>query len=162
MPDMLVKLLELPPIEPIIAQQKEQGVIIRRGMPPEKHFVIDWIRQNFSMYWVSEAEKAYTLAPATIYIAIENRKVVGFACYDTTYKGFFGPTGVDESVRGRGIGGALLIATLHGLLQSGYAYGIIGGAGPVDFYRKVIGATVIEGTEHPGSYRGMLGLDYDE
>jgi hypothetical protein len=69
---------------------------------------------------------------------------------------------VDESVRGRGIGGALLIAALHGLLQSGYVYGIIGGAGPVDFYKKVIGAIIIEGTDHPGTYRGMLGVDYNE
>jgi len=35
MPDMLVKLYDLPPLEPAIACQRERGLTIRRGMPPE-------------------------------------------------------------------------------------------------------------------------------
>jgi predicted N-acetyltransferase YhbS len=48
----------------------------------------------------------------------------------------FGPTGVLESARGKGIGTALLIAALRGLKEMGYAYGVIGGVGPVQFLRK--------------------------
>jgi len=70
-------------------------------------------------------------------------------------KGFFGPTGVDEEERGQGIGKALLLACLHGLKDLGYGYGIIGSAGPVDFYKKCCGAVVIEDSA-PGVYRGML------
>ena len=38
-------------------------------------------------------------------------------------------------------------------------YGIIGWAGPVEYYENVVGASVIPGSEPPGSYRGMLGTD---
>lgn len=31
---MLVKLYDLPPLEPAIAYQRQQGIAIRRGMPP--------------------------------------------------------------------------------------------------------------------------------
>ena len=81
--------------------------------------------------------------------------MLGFGCYDTTAKGFFGPTGVDEAARGKGIGAALLLVCLHALYADGYAYGIIGGAGPVEFYEKIVGAMVIPGSD-PGVYRGML------
>ncbi len=56
-------------------------------------------------------------------------------------KGFFGPTGVDESARGKGIGHALLLKTLLDMRDQGYGYAIIGGAGPVDFYQRSVGAT---------------------
>ena len=44
------------------------------------------------------------------------------------------------------------MACLHSLKELGYGYAIIGGAGPVDFYAKAAGATVIEGSS-PGVYR---------
>jgi predicted N-acetyltransferase YhbS len=81
--------------------------------------------------------------------------VVGFACHDTTYKNFFGPTGVDESQRGRGLGKALLLACLHAMAAQGYGYAIIGGVGPAEFYAKTVGAVEIEGST-PGIYKGVL------
>ena len=57
--------------------------------------------------------------------------------------------------RRQGIGRALLLACLHGMWEEGYGYGIIGSAGPVDFYKKTVGAIVIEDSS-PGVYRGML------
>jgi hypothetical protein len=39
--------------------------------------------------------------------------------------------------------------------DEGYAYAQIGWAGPTKFYEKIVGATIIEGSE-PGGYRGKL------
>ncbi len=39
--------------------------------------------------------------------------------------------------------------------KEGYAYAIIGGAGPTEFYTKAVGAVAIEGST-PGIYRGVL------
>ena len=81
--------------------------------------------------------------------------MIGFACHEATCKCFFGPTGVDESFRGMGIGTHLLFACLQDMKNAGYAYAIIGGAGPVEFYEKAVGAIVIEGSV-PGVYKDML------
>jgi predicted N-acetyltransferase YhbS len=63
-----------------------------------------------------------------------------------------------ESERGNGVGKALLLACLHGLREMGYVYGIIGGAGPVEFYAKAVGAKVIEDSV-PGIYTDLLNKD---
>lgn len=155
MTDMLVKLYALPPLAPFIEAQAAQGVTVRRGLPPEKHHVLDWVSAHFSNYWRSETDVAFSHQPVTCFVAIENGHLLGFGCYDATARGFFGPTGVHESARGRGLGKALLLACLHDMANQGYGYGIIGGVGPVEFYQRVVGATVIEDST-PGIYGGML------
>jgi GNAT superfamily N-acetyltransferase len=90
-------------------------------------------------------------------LAPELNELIGFACHEATAKGFFGPTGVDTVARGKGVGQALLLTTLLDMYAQGYAYGVIGGAGPMEFYRRSVGAVPIEGSE-PGIYRGMLPL----
>lgn len=155
MSDMLVKLYDLPSFETVEQFEERTGVTIRRAIAPEKHVVTGWIGERFRPSWVSECEVAFARNPITCIIATENNKLLGFACYDSTMKGFFGPTGVDESERGRGIGKMLLMYTLYLMRLDGYGYAAIGGAGPKDFYAKATGAVVIEGSE-PGIYKGML------
>ena len=155
MPDMLVKLYELPELAPVIAAQRAQGVDIRRSMPPEQHIVLDWVCKHFSKGWESETSVCYTRFPVSCFVAVENERLIGFATYDATHKGFFGPTGVDEAQRGRGIGKALLLACMHAMYAEGYGYAIIGWVGPAEFYAKAVGATLIPDSE-PGVYRGML------
>lgn len=155
MPDMLVKLYELPPLEPYMIRQREAGITVRRGIAPEKHHVLTWIRQHFSEYWVSETDVAYSRSPVSCFVATLDESLIGFGCYDTTRLGFFGPTGVSEAARGKGTGAALLLACLHDMYARGYGYAIIGGAGPQDFYTKICGATPIPDSI-PGVYAGML------
>ena len=58
--------------------------------------------------------------------------------------------------KGRFLGGkALLLASLHGLRELGYVYGIIGHAGPIEFYQKTVGAIVIPDSD-PGIYANLL------
>ena len=78
-----------------------------------------------------------------------------FACYDATARGFFGPTGVAESHRGKNIGLALLYHTLAAMRAKGYAYAVIGGAGPAEFYAKAVGAVAIE-ADKEDIYQGLL------
>ena len=155
MPDMLVKLYTLPPLEPVLQQQQAVGIDIRRALANEKYLVVDWVRRNFYPNWVSECEVAFTRQPVSCFIAVEQGQLIGFACHDATYRNFFGPTGVSEQVRGRGVGKALLLACLHAMAAQGYGYAIIGWVGPAEFYTKTVGAVEIEGSD-PGIYRGML------
>jgi len=161
MPDMLVKLYELPELGPVMEDMKSKGIVIRRGLGPEKNAVARWAKEHFSEYWKSECEVAFSRQPVSCFIAAQEiadtgkSKLLGFACYDSTLKGFFGPTGVSEETRGQGVGKALLMAALHAMKDEGYGYAVIGGAGPVEFYAKQVGATLIPDSV-PGVYRGLL------
>ena len=157
MPDMLVKLYDLPDLRPVKEAMEEQNITIRPALPPEKHLVLEWITKMFGPKWASEADVAFANQPCSCLIAVDESqaRLVGFACYEATCRNYFGPTGVDPEYRGRGIGKALFLEGLQGLKNLGYAYCIIGGAGPVEFYQKTAGAIIIEDSV-PGIYQGML------
>ncbi len=155
MPDLLVKLYELPPLEPVLEKLRKHDVEIRRALAPEKHLICAFARQGFSEGWASEIEVGFAHVPVGVWVAVKDGRCVGFACHDTTLRGFFGPVGVDETERGEGIGAALSLAALHAMRNDGYGYAIIGWAGPVDFYARLCGASVIDGSE-PGIYCGLL------
>lgn len=154
MADMLVKLYELPEPDSAVAALAGAGVTCRRAESFERTAVLDFVRQCFPD-WSDEAAAGFSSVPPTVYVAIDGGKVVGFACYNATRPDYFGPTGVLEAQRGRGIGRALLLQCLRALRDQGYAYAIIGGVGPAQFYEKAVGATLIPGSE-PGIYAVML------
>jgi predicted N-acetyltransferase YhbS len=133
----------------------EVGATIRVALPPEQHIIKDWVRTHFSEYWVSEVTAAMAHQPPGCLIATIDGQLVGFACYDATARGFFGPTGVSEDQRGKGLGLALFYHTLAAMKAQGYAYAVIGSAGPVDFYVNAAGAIPIP-SEKEDIYQGLL------
>jgi len=155
MSDMLVKLYDLPELAPVLAAQKQAGVDIRRALAAEKHLVAAWVRQHFSQTWANEVEVAFAQVPISCLIAVEQREIVGFTCYDAVCRNFFGPLGVIKESQGRGIGKALLLNCLYEMVAQGYAYAIIPWVGPKEFYAKLVGAIEIPGSE-PGIYRTFL------
>ena len=155
MADLLVKLYGLPASAPVLEKLAAAGIEIKRAIGPERRVVADLVLQKFSKCWASETDCAFSQAPATCFVAVKGGKPVGFACYDTTSKGFFGPIGVDEAERTGGIGKALLLRTLEAMREAGYGYAVVGWAGPVDFFKKAVGAVVIEGSE-PGVYKNLI------
>lgn len=157
MGDMLVKLYQLPESEPAKQYAARTGITVRRAIGPELVTVAEWVEKRFGKGWRSECEIAFARQPIACLIAVKDGELLGFACYDATCRGFFGPTGVDEQTRGLGIGKQLLFETLLAMRDFGYAYAIIGGAGPIDFYKHTVGAIEIEQPE-PGIYTGMLKL----
>lgn len=155
MSDMLVKLYNLrdyPDGEEIL---RREGIEIKSVMAPNLTPVREWITHHFSLSWADEATNAILTIPSKCFIAVRGSQILGFACYDATARGYFGPTGVDADERGKGIGKALLMHTLNAMYGDGYVYGVIGGAGPTDFYASCCGATVIPDSD-PGFYRNML------
>jgi predicted N-acetyltransferase YhbS len=153
--DMLVRLYDLPDSSELYRAVEASGVTLRRARAFEKHTVAAFAREHFSEKWVSEVEVAVTRQPVACFIATRDKQILGFACFDTTQRGFFGPTGVAEEARGSGVGKALLMKALEALREIGYAYAIIGGVGPREFYAKACGAIEIPGSD-PGVYRDIL------
>jgi len=153
--DMLVRLYDPPASGECYRDVEAQGVRLRRARAFEKHIVGEWVEARFSRKWRSECAVAMARNPVSCWLATEGGKVLGFACYETTARGFFGPSGVDESARGRGIGKALLLKCLESMREMGYAYGVIGGVGPREFYQRSVGAVEIPGSD-PGIYADLL------
>lgn len=157
MPDMLVKLYDLPDSRKVYQKMEEQGIKILRAMTPNKTKVAEWVQEHFSAGWADEISAAFTHFPVSCFIAYDEKekKILGFAGYDCTYRDFFGPTGVDATQRGKGIGGALFLRCMEAMREEGYGYAIIGSAGPVDFYKKLGNAIVIEDSS-PGIYKELI------
>ena len=154
--DMLVKLYEVQDCPELMEKLKAEGVLIKKAMTPDLTKITSWVKETFGQGWADECTAG--ILSDGCWIAVKDKKVIGFACYDATMKDFFGPTGVQEDMRGHGIGKALLIRCMISMRERGYAYAIIGSAGPKDFYRKAVGAIGIEGSI-PGAYRNMVGAE---
>ena len=146
-----MKLYDLAPVNGSLSEDTS----VRRAFAAEKRLVAQWVAQNFGERWASECEIAFARSPVACFIATNGFDVLGFATYDATARGFFGPTGVAEAARHKGVGRALLRAVLEDMAAQGYAYGIIAGTTSVDFYRHEVSAIEIPDST-PGFYRGML------
>jgi GNAT superfamily N-acetyltransferase len=157
MHDMLVKLYDLPSLEDALKAMAGSGIAVRRALAPEKPVVTGWVRTKFPAF-AAEAETAWSRLPIACFVAVRGQQILGFACYDVTARNFFGPEAVIDEERGHGLGRALLLAALHAQRSHGYAYAIVGGVGPAEFYARCVGAVPIAGSS-PGTYAGMLRLN---
>src|ERR1051325_6978263 len=104
MPDLLVNLLKIPTLEDVPARE----FLIRRAQPFEITPVRTFVATNFSQAWADEMSVGFARQPISVFIATIQREIVGFAAYECTRRGFFGPTGVIQAAQGKGIGKALL------------------------------------------------------
>lgn len=150
MPDLLVNLLKLPP-----PASETADFVVRRAQPFELTAVREFVTENFSVNWADEVAVGFARQPISVFVATIDHQLAGFAAYECTRRGFFGPMGVIDKAKGKGAGKALLLAALAGLRDLGYVYAIIGAAGPVRFYQSTVGAIIIPDSE-PGIYTDLL------
>ena len=155
MTDMLIKLYELEGLESFEADQKAHGIALRKPIGPEKHTVIAWVLDQFGEAWASEVDVALSHQPRTCYVAVKDTRIIGFACYDATALGFFGPIGVAKSHRKNGTGRALLKACLLDMKSKGYGYAVVGAVKDVQFYERAAGALEIPDSD-PGLYAHQI------
>ena len=169
MSDLLVKLYDLVDDPAALARLAGRGIVLRPATATEGADVARWVATHFSDGWGRAAEVAALRQPSGCLVAVERdlghasahgydlaaESLLGFACYDADVRGMFGPIGVRPDRQGAGVGTALLRRTLRAMADAGYAYAVIGWAGPVAWYAREVGAVVIPGSE-PGPYRGAL------
>ena len=148
MPDMLVRLYDLPDPAPYDARTAASGLAVRRLDAWDRGQLRRFVQQHFGDNWASEADFAFANGhPITGFVAIDHGEIAGFAVYESSRRGFFGPTGVREDLRGKGAGASLLFRCLESMRDMGYAYAIIGGVGPAEFYTRTCGAQIIVGSD---------------
>ena len=103
--------------------------------------VLHFIEKNFGPIWRFEAERG-----ATIFSAQDRGEIAGFSTHEANNRGLgsFGPMGVAESHRGRGLGRLLLLASLADLRRLGYHRAVIPWTEAIEFYRKSCGARIAD------------------
>ena len=84
MPDLLVKLYDLPDPTTRLESLRKEGVLIRRAMAYEKHLMAAWVLIRFGEGWASECEVAFARAPIACHMATSGGHILGFACHDAT------------------------------------------------------------------------------
>ncbi len=142
--DILVDLRRIPDPSGALAKVASVGIETRRARPREMGALVRWVADNFSEGWAFECGVALCRMPPCCFVARAPDEFVGFACFDVAQRGVFGPMGVHESWRKKGIGSALLLLSLRSMAEMGYRYAVIGEAGPVEFYRRVVPARVLD------------------
>jgi GNAT superfamily N-acetyltransferase len=150
--DMLIRLY---PLTEAAVAKGATAVVVRKPLGFEQQAIVAWVTAGFGSRWASEAGVALANRPVSLFGAFADRRLVGFACYDATARGMFGPIGVDPSHRASGIGAQLLCACLADMRAVGYAYAVAGSVGAPEFFARVAGATGVEGST-PGLYAGSL------
>ena len=149
--DMLVNLYTLP------EYREPEGVSIRRALAPDRERILTWVTDTFGKGWRGECAAALAACPGSCFIARKDGQCVGFSCYDATAKGYFGPIGVDESLRGLGVGRALLIRTLEAMREAGYGYAVIGWCDEAaGFDSRSVGAVPIPGSGPENTLYGRM------
>ncbi len=88
-----------------------RGIVIRRVLPPETPLLLRWVDEHFAnQYWNGETRVAVSRTPNTCFIAVdEGKMIVGFLCFEATFRGFIGPGGVAAPYRRGGIFTALML-----------------------------------------------------
>ncbi|MBQ8082240.1 MAG: GNAT family N-acetyltransferase [Clostridia bacterium] len=149
--DMLVNLYTLP------APRERKDYRVCRVLPPDSFRVLDWVEAQFGAGWRSECSAALAQQPATCYIAQRQGQIIGFACYDATARGYFGPIGVSSALRGEGVGRELLLDCLAGMREAGYGYAVIGWCNEAaPFYEKTVHAVPIPESEPENTVYGRM------
>jgi len=100
------------------------------------------IASAFSAGWAFEVANAVTRPPGAAHVARAlNGEWAAFAAHDGNNGGlgWFGPIGTFPAHRNRGLGAALLLASLLDIARTGHEHATIAWIGPREFYEKTTG-----------------------
>ncbi|MGD6833078.1 GNAT family N-acetyltransferase [Sutcliffiella halmapala] len=121
------------------------STFIRRANSTDQAGLMELVEKQFGSGWIESIKNGFQKNEISIFLALEKDRIVGFACYESfeNKKGTFGPMGVVEGERSKGLGAQLLQHCLSELKKMNYRYAVIEGAGPIEFYEKECRAVLI-------------------
>jgi len=125
---------------------KKEGYEYKRVQPKDFDETYNFVKHQFPHgTWAEEVLLSFKLNPPTTFIAKNDlNEIIGWATHSQFFPGSFGPTGVLDSLRGKGIGTELFLWCLWDIKQNGVeTCEIMWVEGnTIKFYSKVIGAYI--------------------
>lgn len=142
---MSVDLLDFEPIEEYYTTTtslNEEGVFIEYFQREYTHKLLSFLETEFPGDWASVIRERIRKKcdPSDIVIARRGDDVVGYCQVDGEH---FGPFGVHNSLRGKGVGTVLIIKAMLYAKQKGIRHLWLAWTGAVDFYSRKAGFKVI-------------------
>ena len=115
------------------------GTTIRLAEPGEKDRIRDFVREKSGFSWSFEAARAIGPKGSGVWIAEDGGDITAFSVFGALEHHWFGPIGVSEDRRKKGLGSVLLFKTLQSMKDLGIPRAIIPWTGHLYFYSQVPG-----------------------
>ena len=134
MTDYLVDLRRLPPTPSLPPNNAVYGT-----QPASRYLDLEYfVGQCFYASWSQELRLAHFRGTCRV-LTVQD-VVVGFACFDATFTGAFGPFGIHPRERKQKLGALLLLNVLQEMRYRDHRYAFIGdvGADVAGFYQRVL------------------------
>jgi mycothiol synthase len=118
-----------------VKELRHKGIDIRRLKTKDLPQLIQFISAEWAL-WEHELRVAAKNDPPSLFLALQDKKIVAFAAYDgnNTGTGWFGPMGTDPAQRGSGLGRILLFNCLEEMRKQGLQRATIPWVAPIGFY----------------------------
>lgn len=124
------------------AELARMGVVVRDLTHRDEAALRAWLERTWGPNWTFEGLLALRRRVPTGVVAEQGGRIVGFAVFDTTRPGWFGPMGVEPGLQGSGVGVELCVRALECMARRGYSRAEIAWAGPRCFYARKVGASI--------------------
>jgi len=117
---------------------KDEGIIIKAAAKEDEDRVSKWVHETFWPPWDYETTLAFEGDEAGVWIAEDSDKnLLGFSVYGGLEPTWFGPIGVVETARRRGIGSILLYRCVESMRSLGKRYISIPWTSNLFFYSQL-------------------------
>ena len=116
------------------------GITFKTGWQIATTDLLSWVERKFSPFWSNEVEFALKRDSPSVFVASnETGELLGFATINGLAPGRFGPAGVSDSQRGKGIGTVLLYDAFQALKDQGFPKAVVHWTDHLFFYTQVPG-----------------------
>lgn len=120
-----------------------EGFTIRRLEQRDMIAFSDWLHRTWGPAWQAEGLISLKREPVSTFIAEYNGRICAFASYGVAAFPYgFGPTGTEETLRGKGLGRVLFYRCMNDLKTQGHTFAEVCWVGPIAFYAKVANAWI--------------------
>jgi len=124
-------------------QLRTKSIETRRAIMGDRDDLMRLLERHWKA-WIPEVDRTLLNYPISLHVAVQQNRLIGFSAYDGNNfnTGWFGPMGTDPSLRGKGVGGVLLLRCLQDIKAQGHRFAVIPWVGPYRFYSHYAGARI--------------------